>query len=366
VTILGWDASHYDGPLTRTILARARDEGIAFFTHKLAEGLADTEGRYDDTALAAARDAGIEFLGGYLVPRSNASPAAQVDSWLGLADVGEPWWRAFPGWFWQVDLERWPYDAVPAAVGIACARALRARTGRWTILYASHSQYADALSTWDGPLWNADYVPYPAGAPAAMYPGDDWRPLHGTWRGGWAPYSGREPTILQYTSSATIAGLTTCDANAFRGTPAQLRALIEGDTDVDATQAAMLHNADAWAYAVATMQDTVQIYPGDNPAALAPAPVPLTRHLTGLAATLAAHAKQLDSLGTAFAALAAGGTSLDTTAVLAAIKAVGDAESAAVTALTARIGELEALTATAQAREDALRRRLAEALADAP
>ncbi len=237
--VYGWDASHYDGILTRAILARAKAEGIAFFSHKLGEGLADTEGSHDDTALAAARDAGIGLLGGYVVPRSNASVSAQVDRWIALANTGEPWWRTWPGWFWQVDLERWPYDSVPASVGVAAAVELRRRTGRWTILYASHGQYGDQLADWDGPLWNADYTGRAVAGFKAMYPGDDWQPLHGTgsgaWRGGWAPYGHptkpRPPTFLQYTSSATIAGLTTCDANAYLGSLDQLTSMItNGDT----------------------------------------------------------------------------------------------------------------------------------------
>jgi hypothetical protein len=197
-------------------------------THKLAEGTQDTEGRSDDTALAAARDVGIEFLGGYLIPRTYTSVQAQVDYWLQTADAGEPWWREYPGWFWQVDLERWPYDDVPASVGVACAHELRDRTGRWTILYASHGQYGDQLTGWDGPLWNADWVSATPSGFAAMYPGDDWRPSRSFGQGGWSSYSGQEPTFLQYTSSATIAGLTARDANAFRGGVDELRQLIEG------------------------------------------------------------------------------------------------------------------------------------------
>src|SRR3954464_1954767 len=122
MTIFGWDASHFDGTLTPAILRQARAEGIAFFSPKIGEGLVDTEGSHDDTALAAARDAGIPCVGGYLVPPSGASGAQQVDFWIRLRDPGEPWWRTFPGWFWQIDLERWPYDNVPAAVGIAAAQ----------------------------------------------------------------------------------------------------------------------------------------------------------------------------------------------------------------------------------------------------
>lgn len=255
MTIFLWDASHYDGTLTPSILRGARAEGIAGFTHKIAEGLNDTEGTHDDTALAAARDAGIEFIGGYLVPRSNASVTAQVDYWLRLADAGEPWWRNFPGWFWQVDLERWSYDNVPASVGIAAAQQLRARTGRWVILYASHGQYGDQLTGWNGPLWNAHYTSRAAGSVTAMYPGDNWMPSLGGGLGGWAAYSGRAPTFLQYTSSATIAGLTTCDASAFRGDARQLRALIEGGTIMvtfDDAAERRLESAEAHAWAIRT------------------------------------------------------------------------------------------------------------------
>ncbi len=236
MTIFGWDASHYDGTLSTAILSRAKAEGITFFTHKVGEGTS-----YDDpndaTALACARDAGIEFVGGYFVPRSTSAVGAQVDYLLRLADRDEPWWRTFPGWFWQVDLERWPYDNVSASIGIAFARELRQRTGRWTILYASNGQYDGSLTGWDGPLWNAHYTSRGAAGFASMYPGDQWKPVAGAFVGGWAAYSGHEPLILQYTSSAIVAGLTTCDANAFRGTAADLRALIEGAADMEQGEA---------------------------------------------------------------------------------------------------------------------------------
>lgn len=215
MTLYGWDASHYDGPLSRAILDRARAEGISFFTHKIAESLQDTEGTLDDTALAAARDAGMPFVGGYFVARTNATPAAQVAAWVRLLNAGEPWWRDFPGFFVQIDLERWPYDNVPASVGIECGHRLRDALDRVALLYASRGQYGDSLTAWDGPLWNANYSAGPA------YPGDGWLP-------GWTPYSGRVPAILQYTSSATIAGLSTCDKNAFRGSLADFAAMIGG------------------------------------------------------------------------------------------------------------------------------------------
>jgi GH25 family lysozyme M1 (1,4-beta-N-acetylmuramidase) len=224
VTRYLWDTSHYDrtssgGPLTLDIMTRAKAEGIDGVTAKIGEGT-----WYDDpadaTILAAARAAGIEFLGGYHVVRSGAAVADQVDYLIRLADRDEPWWRDHPGWFWQVDLERWEYDAVPAATGIAFARELRRRTGRVVILYASRGQYGDQLTTWDGPLWNASYGTNPSGPFKDVYPGDSST--------RWAPYSGKTPVLLQYGSRTTIAGVPTCDANAFRGTLAELRNLITG------------------------------------------------------------------------------------------------------------------------------------------
>jgi hypothetical protein len=226
MTLYLWDASHYDGHLTRAIMARAKAEGIVAFTHKVGEGTGGDDPE-DMTALAAARDAGIEFIGGYHVIRSGPI-APQVDAFLALLDRDEPWWRDFPGFFIQVDLERWPYDPVPAATGIGFGQLARQRARKVAVVYASHGQYGDQLRGWDGPLWNADYVSGPARGFAAMYPGDTWVPQHGPWRGGWEPYSGQRPAFLQYTSSATIAGLTTCDASAFRGSLEQLRALLTG------------------------------------------------------------------------------------------------------------------------------------------
>lgn len=219
MTQFGWDGSHYDGLLSTAILARAKDEGIAFFTHKVGEGTS-----YDDpndlTALAAARNAGIECIGGYYVVRTGAVDP-QVDNCLALADRDEPWWRDWPHWAWQVDLERWPYDNVAAATGVAFAKRLRDRSRKPVLLYASKGQYGDELTGWNGPLWNANYTSRAASGFKAMYPGDGGA--------GWAAYSGQIPVLWQFTSSATIAGLTTCDANAFRGSYDQLKALFRGD-----------------------------------------------------------------------------------------------------------------------------------------
>jgi len=216
--LFGWDTSHYDGTITVDTARAARAQGIVFATAKIGEGRS-----YDDPLdavnLAAFRVAGLEFIGGYYVIRST-DVAAQVANCIALADRDEPWWRTFPGWFWQVDLERWPYDSVAAPLGIEFGKQLRQQTGKIVVLYASRGQYGDGLSTWDGPLWNADYPSSRQASFRDMYPGDTYK--------GWSPYSGKTPAILQYASTSTIGGATTCDANAFRGSLDQLRALLTG------------------------------------------------------------------------------------------------------------------------------------------
>jgi GH25 family lysozyme M1 (1,4-beta-N-acetylmuramidase) len=210
----------FDGKLTVAIMRRAKIEGISFFTHKIGEGLLNDD-PLDGTCLAAARDAGIEILGGYYIPHEGLSPAAQADRCIQLADRDEPWWRTFPGWFWQVDAERWTStDQVTKQEIQAFADRLATRTRKTVIVYASRGQYGNALKGLTYRLWNAAY-PSSRQAPfKSLYPGDNGA--------GWVQYSGQTPVFWQYASSATIAGLTTCDANAFRGTEQDLYELIGG------------------------------------------------------------------------------------------------------------------------------------------
>ncbi len=254
-----WDTSHYDGPLSVATLKTAHAQGIVALTHKVGEGTGGDD-PLDGPVLANARDAGIPLLGGYHVVRSGPV-GPQVDALIALADRDEPWWRTFPGWFWQVDLEKWPYDQVPAATGIAFAEELRRRTGKVVALYASHGQYGDQLTAWKGPLWNAHYVDA-VGDFKVIYPGDRWR--------GWAPYSGREPDFLQYSSSATIAGVTTSDASAYRGTLEQLTALLTGGADMAATLDPVTMDSLSILTGLAAGVDQVRVHDRDGVLSLSP------------------------------------------------------------------------------------------------
>jgi len=318
VTIFGWDCSHFDGPITAAIAARAAAEGIAFATHKIGEG-----GSYDDpgdgTALANFRAAGLRVLGGYYVVRSGLSVGAQVDACIALADRDEPWWRDFPGWFWQVDLELWGYDNVPAARGIAFSQQLTAASGKGVVLYASRGMYGGGLTAWaPRPLWNADYGANPTGPFRDIYPGDTSR--------GWTPYSGMTPALLQYSSRATIAGLTTCDANAYRGTIDQLLTLI-GGTPMAGFDATDLH-----------FLLTTKALPNDTPTeTVGTALLQAQAHAASADAKLDGLGKKVDTLLAAIQALATGGSNVDTAAVIAAVNAAADRETAVVTQLRAAL-----------------------------
>lgn len=336
MTIFGWDASHYDGELTTAILEKAKAEGIEFFSHKIGEGLSNT----DTTAagaLVAARDAGIRVIGGYYFIHSG-DMVAQAQRCIDLADRYVPWWRTFPGWFWQTDAE---YDTAghlpsPAEVKLF-SDTLATRSGRRVIVYASHGEYGDRLVGLGHSLWNANYPSTRRAGFKDLYPGNSYA--------GWTAYSGQTPVIAQYTSSATIAGLPTCDANAFRGTIDDLLALIApATTDPgDATMAGF----DA---SDAKFLLTYKGLPATNPTeSLGSAILGTQNGVASLVASQAAQDKQLATLLAAVTALSAGagGGSVDTAAVIAAVRDEGAKESALVADLLARLAAAEHAAASA-------------------
>lgn len=221
-TLFGWDASDFDwgrGPMD--IAAAARD-GITFFTHKATEGTSTRHRNYGE-ALRRARDAGIPVLGAYHVVRTAPTIKAQVDYMLSYLDSQTPWWRDHPHFFIQVDLELWGYDNVPAHVGEQFADAIELACGKVAVIYASRGQYGNQLTGTSHELWNANYGTNPTTHYRTAYEmrGGDTGP-------GWVTYSGRMPVFWQYGSRTTIGTQNICDANAFRGTLDQLKALVSG------------------------------------------------------------------------------------------------------------------------------------------
>lgn len=210
-------------------LGAAYRDGIRFFTHKATESTDVQHVHYGD-AMNRARAAGIPFLGAYHVVRSG-DVAGEVQYFLAYLDAKTPWWRTFPGWFFQIDLEKWSYDDVPAAAGQAFGAVLGREAGHVSLLYASQGQYGNSLGG-SLPLWNANYGYNPVAHYREAYPGDTGV--------GWSEYSGRVPRIWQFGSNLKIGSQPNCDANAFRGTAEDFARMIGAPT---------VGNADNWAQA---------------------------------------------------------------------------------------------------------------------
>lgn len=229
MTLYGWDASDFDWPRGPMDLGAAYRDGIRFFTHKATEGTGVQHVHYGE-AMSRARSAGIPFLGAYHVVRSG-DVAAEVAYFLTYLDRETPWWGEHPGFFFQVDLEKWPYDPVTANQGVVFGGEAQKAGGKVSLLYASQGQFGNGLGG-SLALWNANYGTNPVAHYRDAYPGDTGV--------GWSAYSGRVPRVWQYGSQLRIGSQPGCDANAFRGTEADFAAMIGwsdygnigGDTDM--------------------------------------------------------------------------------------------------------------------------------------
>ena len=235
MTLYGWDASDFDWPRGPMDLAAARADGITWATHKATEG---TSVRHVHTGdfVNRARAAGFEFIGTYHVVRTG-NVNAQVAYYLGYLDQVCPWWRTFPGWIHQIDLELWSYDPVSAQTGLAFARALIAAQPAFVVMYASRGQYGAGLAGCPAPLWNAAY----GTNPAVHYP-DAYR---GDGSANWAPYSGIAPAFWQYGSQLRIGTQPGADCSAYRGSVADLRSLITRNGEPNMSAQVLVRYADA-------------------------------------------------------------------------------------------------------------------------
>jgi hypothetical protein len=213
MTIFGSDVSHYDAPDTRPMLA----DGIVFQTHKAGGDANDGELGQWWTYVRGHRD--TVLLGAYWVLRPG-SPVSSADAFIARLDSQCPGWRDEP-FILQADCEKWGGDpaTVPpvSEINAFCDR-LRVKVPKlMPIGYLPKWVYGDKVKDFRYPLWASAYV-IGEGHYRDLYPGDA--------SSRWAAYGGKTPAVLQYTSSAVIANQTTCDANAYRGTLAELTNLL--------------------------------------------------------------------------------------------------------------------------------------------
>lgn len=240
MTEYGWDTSDYDWARGNMNIGAARTAGIALMTGKVTEGTNFHSVHFDDTMVRGV-GAGMPVLGAYhvLYPSNMANIGVQVDWYLRMLNQDYPGWPNHPCFIHQIDAEKFDYmTRAPNLAEIhqfADALAARGIDKPKIIVYAPEWLYGNTLAGLRYKLWASDYVSG-SGKFKTLYPGDT------NFR--WASYSGLVPTILQYSSSATIGTQPTCDANAIRvSSEAALVALFHGDgEDMTPDQAAVLNH----------------------------------------------------------------------------------------------------------------------------
>ena len=241
------DLSHHDwdrtkGELDWAAIREATSPVLCLrATYGDPAGYNPTTRHFGDMA-RGAKAAGFTTIGGYhnLVRGDQASINRQVDYLRRTLDGAGAVWA-------MLDVERYPelvtnglwprWDDVRQFADrwhAVDSRVLAVYLPRW--IWSGHLGSPD-LRVLRCPLVASDYGTNPDGSPTSVYRargGDDGR--------GWTAYGGVTPAIWQYGSNVDCPGASgSTDANAFRGTLTQLRALLTGEDDMTEEQAAKLH-----------------------------------------------------------------------------------------------------------------------------
>ncbi|MDG3012367.1 metallopeptidase [Rhodococcus sp. D2-41] len=202
MTIFGIDISSYQAGLD---LAQVKAEGFDFVFVKVTEGSG-----YVNPTWPGFRDAananGLVLVGYHYLTTDDVN--AQADNFVRNRGPNIPA---------MIDFEAnggtlgnfWAFVNAVNALGVQIALSY---IPRW---YIQGAGGGGDLSQVPG-LISSSYVSG-SGYASALYPGDQ--------SSYWDGYDGGTPAILQFTDSAQVAGQTV-DANAFRGNPDQLRALL--------------------------------------------------------------------------------------------------------------------------------------------
>lgn len=209
--ILGVDISHHQPTLD---LVALRNEGVEFAFIKSTEGASYVDPRFF-TNLRRARAAGL-IIAAYHYVRSSATAAQQVANVRRVVPLDVP---VIP----DVEANSGTLPRVRDLIYL-----LREAGYHVPLLYLPRWYWQElGRPSLDGlpPLWSSRY-------PDNVV--DDLRDeLARVPTSYWDGYGGLDVTVLQFTSSARIAGYSPLDANAFRGDRAQLAALLgREDTEV--------------------------------------------------------------------------------------------------------------------------------------
>jgi len=235
VTTWGIDISNHQGDMN---LTQVKAEGFDFIWCKVSEG-ADYRDPYWPQNYNRARAAGL-ILAGYHYVRAG-DPAAQARTFVShLGDTSVPAMLDFEDGSGDIT-QFWAVKAEIEKLGVRVALSY---IPDW---YWERIGRPD-LSKVPG-LISSEYVTG-SGYASVLYPGNQ--------SGFWKAYGGRTPAVLPFTDRALVAGKSV-DANAFRGTPAQLRALLAGETTTSSTDT----EEDT---IMATMLESISLYatPGET------------------------------------------------------------------------------------------------------
>ncbi len=205
----GIDISHHQGAFD---LSRAAREGIAFVILKATEGSGFIDSRFAEN-LTNARQAGL-LVAAYHYLRAGSSAAAQVAHVERVVPKNVPVIPDVEADSGGVDLVR---DVVARLRGVGY---------QVPLLYLPRWYWQQIGSPSMGglpPLWSSRY---PDNVPGTIP--DEWADVPDHY---WDGYGGLPVAVLQFTSSASVAGREPIDANAYRGTRAQLAALLSGSSD---------------------------------------------------------------------------------------------------------------------------------------
>lgn len=206
----GLDISHHQD--LSLDLARARRDGCEFVFIKATEGGGLVDGEFTAN-LVEAQAAGL-LVAAYVFVRANATPAAHVVQASKVVPYDVPI---------VLDVETAADGTKPTLQHArAVLDAFRA-AGRPPVLsYVPLWYWRDvwgspSLAGWP-PLWSSRYPDMLVGLLA-----DEWADVPDKY---WNGYGGLPVAVLQFTSSARVAGYAPLDANAFRGSREQLAALL--------------------------------------------------------------------------------------------------------------------------------------------
>lgn len=218
MTLYGIDCSNNNG--SGISMAEVAREGFSFVFAKVSEGNYFQDATWPGYR-DAARAAGLR-IAGYHYAAASSSPSSQVANFQSrVGDLTIPVMIDFEANSGTIN----DYWALVDAFNAAGQRVAVSYIPSW---YWSGAMGGGDLSQVPGLISSN----YPAGG---GYASNIYAAAGGDSGPGWNSYGGGSPAIWQFSDAASVAGYT-LDTNAFRGTLAQLDALLTGE-DMDTEDA---------------------------------------------------------------------------------------------------------------------------------